>query len=660
MSRQPPGLLRASADPDVVMMICTAGHVDHGKTSLVRLLTGCNTDRLKAEQERGLTIELGFAPCVLGGDLCVGIVDVPGHEKFVRNMVAGVSGIGMTVLVIAADDGIMPQTIEHFQIMDLLGVREGIVALTKIDLVSEERVAEVSEDIEIFLAETFMEGAPVLPLSSETGEGVFAFYDVLVERIRSIAKQRKRGIFRMPIERVFVQKGFGSVVTGIPVDGTVRIGAELELVPGGQTCKVRGLQRFLRDASEGGYGQCLAINASEFSKSPPVRGQVLCVPGRLRPARHFYVHLRAVETLGNPLENASSVKLHTGTAEQIGRLYLLEGKTLAKGEGGFGVITLDEAIAAAPHDRFILRRPSPAATVAGGEILFVSDAAHRERKKQALARLIEYHALFQGVDPASPEGVAVEVEYLLRTQRPVGSSLEDAAKATLLPGALVRESVSRLPKVRALGNDSVIHEDAYRACLAEAEARVDAAAEAKQPSLSLSDLRKGLEAWPGALWDAIMKDLEQGKRATVRGNKLILQDALAKLSKADRDLMARLVAAYEDTGFSSPRPEELPALLGAPHDRIARLLEHLYNDGTLVRLAKNVVLSYNSFKKAQDLVVQTIQDKGALDSADFKYAIGSTRKYALAILDYLDARKVTVRIGNDRKLGARYQRNLVE
>ena len=159
MSRQPPGLLRASADPDVVMMICTAGHVDHGKTSLVRLLTGCNTDRLKAEQERGLTIELGFAPCVLGGDLCVGIVDVPGHEKFVRNMVAGVSGIGMTVLVIAADDGIMPQTIEHFQIMDLLGVREGIVALTKIDLVSEERVAEVSEDIEIFLAETFMEGA---------------------------------------------------------------------------------------------------------------------------------------------------------------------------------------------------------------------------------------------------------------------------------------------------------------------------------------------------------------------------------------------------------------------------------------------------------------------------------------------------------------------
>ncbi|MCX6999945.1 MAG: GTP-binding protein, partial [Candidatus Sumerlaeota bacterium] len=224
---KPPGLLRHGVNPEVIMMICTAGHVDHGKTALVRLLTGCNTDRLKIEQERGLTIELGFAPCYLGNNLCVGIVDVPGHERFIKNMVAGVSGIEMAALVIAADDGIMPQTVEHLQIMELLGVRRGMVALTKIDLVSREQVERRIREIGEFLVGTFLEGATICPVSSETLEGYDHFYHTLVDSIKKITVARRRGVFRMPVERVFSRPGFGFVVSGIPVDGAIQVGDEV-------------------------------------------------------------------------------------------------------------------------------------------------------------------------------------------------------------------------------------------------------------------------------------------------------------------------------------------------------------------------------------------------------------------------------------------------
>jgi len=212
MAQKPPGLFDPAGRSDLIMMVCTAGHVDHGKTSLVKQLTGCNTDRLKEEQERGLTIELGFAPCMLRGDVSIGIVDVPGHEKFVRNMVSGVPGIDLCLLVIAADDGIMPQTVEHLQIMELLGVRGGIVALTKIDLVSPERVDELIHGIADFLEGTFLEGCPICPVSSETFDGYFEFYDTLVDRVKAAKKSRANGIFRMPIERVFSQQGFGAKI----------------------------------------------------------------------------------------------------------------------------------------------------------------------------------------------------------------------------------------------------------------------------------------------------------------------------------------------------------------------------------------------------------------------------------------------------------------
>jgi len=652
-----PGLLRVGADAEVVMMLCTAGHVDHGKTSLVKLLTGCNTDRLKVEQERGMTIELGFAPCVLGGELCVGIVDVPGHEKFVRNMVAGVSGINLTVLVIAADDGIMPQTIEHFQIMDLLGVRQGMIALTKIDLVTPERLAEVHREIEAFFAGTFLASAPICPLSSETGEGVFDFYEKLVARVRSVVKQRRRGVFRMPVERVFAQHGFGVVTTGIPVDGRVAAGDEVEVVPGGQRGRVRAMQQFLRNRTAGEYGQCLALNVPEFGKTPPERGHVVCRPGWMRPATEFFVDLRTVSGLAHPVLHAEHVKFHTGTAEVVGRIFLLEAKAMGEGMRMIAGIALREPVAAAVHDRFILRRPSPAVTIGGGEILHVGAMPPRMKKEEFVSQLKAYRDLFLETDPASDEGIGRDILFALQRRWPLGANVPELARQLLMPETVVRECAAALPGVIALGQACFIHEDVYRERLAQMRARLDAAEEKRALSLTLAELRPA--DWPAALWARIQADLQQEGGMAVRGGRIVLHQAFERLPAQDRELAARLIQLYQDTEFQSPRPEELPDQLNAPPQKIDRLLDYLCSEGRLVRLAKNVVLSREAYRQAQDIVVETIRQKGAIDSADFKNMINSTRKYALAILDYLDARRVTVRNDNIRRLAAGYERNLV-
>jgi selenocysteine-specific elongation factor len=649
-------------NPDVVMMICTAGHVDHGKTRLVRLLTGCNTDRLKEEQERGMTIELGFAPCVLGGNLCVGIVDVPGHERFVRNMVAGVSGIDMAVLVVAADDGVMPQTIEHMQIMELLGVRRGIAALTKIDLVAGDLVPQRVEEVRRFLEGTFMSSAPICPVSSETGDGIFEFYDVLVNEIEHLAKAQRPGVFRMPVERSFAQKGFGVVVTGVPVSGAVHVGDLVELVPGHVPGRVRGIQRFLRDAAEGGYGQCLALNVPDFGKRVPDRGQVLCRPGYLQAGRCFHVLVKTVSDLDPPLRNAEQIKFHTGTAEQLGTVYLLKDKTLGKSQAAPATIVVSNPVAAAAHDRFIVRRPSPAATVCGGEILFVTQEAQRPRKKDILGRINEYAALLENVDRSGPEFLEKRLRYYLGVEKAFGATTDTMSKATLHATEDVQKCLDGLAVcgvVLALDGGYYILNERYAGLLAQVKGHIQQARDNAVLSLTVADLQKAYDL-PAALWRRIKTDLETEGLASVKGDRLLLQGGVESLPETDRRLMEQILDLYQKTGFQSPRPDEVAGTLQSPADRTDRLFEFLCQNGRLVRVNKNVVFTADCLRQAQSLVVQTIREKGLLDSADFKYHIGSTRKYALAILDYLDARKVTVRVGNDRKLAANYEKNLLK
>jgi selenocysteine-specific elongation factor len=644
------------------MMVCTAGHVDHGKTQLIRLLTGCETDRLKAEKERGLTIELGFAPCVLEGELCIGVVDVPGHEKFIKNMVAGVSGIDMTILVVAADDGIMPQTIEHFQIMELLGVSHGIVALTKMDLVSEERIKQLSREIRGFLKDTFMESAPICPVSSLTYEGFPEFYDALVQQAKSLSRRSKLGIFRMPVSHVFTRKGFGVVVMGIPVAGTIQVGAEIEVIPGYQRGKIVGIQQFMNDTPEGEYGQCLALNIPDFDKKPPVRGQVLSLPGYLEPVSTFHIQLKTIRGLQTHIRHAEQVKFHTGTIEQLGKIYLLEKEVLGKGETALATVVLSSPVVAAPQDRFIIRRLSPLTTVAGGKIVAVSRAEKRPKKKRVAAQLNEYLAFLQDVDPLGAEGMEKKVECTLRTELKNSASLEEISKRTLLTKDVVRDGLSRLvenKRVIALGAEHYIHSDTYSAFLSRVESRLrKSVSEDGVLSLTISQLRQGFD-WPVRLWKKIEEDLHRRDVVKREGTRFILQAAVEKLSPEKRRLITMIQKVYAETGYHSPRPDELPGMLQSTQEEVDRILNYLYSQKKLIRLSKNVVLDYDNFKKAQDRVVASIKEKGELDSADFKQYIGSTRKYALGILDFLDSQKITVRTGNIRKLTPNYERNLL-
>jgi selenocysteine-specific elongation factor len=643
-------------------MVCTAGHVDHGKTRLVKLLTGCNTDRLKIEQERGLTIEPGFAPCVLEGDLCVGMVDVPGHEKFIRNMVAGVAGIEMTILVVAADDGIMPQTVEHLRIMEFMGIRRGIVALTKTDLVTPDRREEAIGEVREFLRGTFLDGAPVCPVSSETFEGYLEFHAVLSAEVSRLVKRKRHGVFRMPVEQVFSRKGFGSVIMGIPLEGAIQLGDEVELVPGGRRGRVRGIQQFLNDTDRGEYGQCLALNIPDLGKTPPVRGQVLCLPGYLAPCRSVHVRLHAVSGLEHPLKNAEEVKFHTGTVEESGKLYLLEEKTLASGGTALATVVLNNPVIAAAHDKFIIRRPSPASTIAGGEVLASSESADKPRKRMVLEQAQAYESFLNGADPSGSEGMERRVEYFLLARVEKETTVEEISKGVLLPKATVAEIVSAFAgrgRVLSLGAEAFIHAASFQKLREETAAKLkEAASSGGVLTLTLGDIQKGFERSP-RLWKALEEELRREGLIARRGSTIVLENAAGNLSDRERALIDILLSMYEETSFKSPRPDELPDLIGAPEKLVRKLLDYLIGRGRLVRLSEHVILSRSAFLEAQNRVVSVIREMGDLDSADFKYHIDSSRKYALAILDHLDSLRVTLRSGNIRRLAPDYEKRLM-
>lgn len=662
MKFKPLGVLRDNINPEVIMMICTAGHVDHGKTSLVKLLTGCNTDRLKEEQERGLTIELGFAPCFLGNNLCVGIVDVPGHEKFIKNMVAGVSGIDMTILVIAADDGIMPQTIEHLQIMELLGVKKGIVALTKIDLVDKERLDSLSNEIKLFLKGTFLEGAKIFPVSSETFVGYPEFYNGLISEIKNLSAVRRKGIFRMPIERSFLIEGIGKIVTGIPVSGTIKVGDTIEILPQKQLGKIRGIQRFLRDSVSGGCGQCLALNIPDFGKIDIQRGNVISIPNYLQPANIFHLKFKTVQGLKELIKNSEQIKFHTGTIEKNGKIYLLDENSPESEKGPFAAIVISEPVAAAIGDRVIIRRTSPNETIAGGEIISISYTQNRPAKNVILPKLKKYVEFTKNISPESKEFFEKKIEYLLLYEFNKGTSIKVLSQTLLLEVDEIKSIVDSLKNkdiVKTFSDDFIIHVQNLSKIINEVENEIIKISKDENTlSISVLQMHNKIELHPN-LWDIIDTELEKKKILKKTDNKYILCSSQSTIAARENQSLMQILKILEQTAFSTPRPDELSLKLKIPEPKINNLLEHLSNENKIVKISKNVFLTKENLKKAQDIVIKTIKEKGSLDSADFKYLINSTRKYALAILDFLDFKGVTMRIDNIRKLTKDYEKKII-
>ncbi|MCK4851166.1 MAG: selenocysteine-specific translation elongation factor, partial [Phycisphaerae bacterium] len=376
-----------SAGQTINVMVGTAGHIDHGKTELVKLLTGCDTDRLKEEKQRGMSIDLGFAPCSLADNANVGIVDVPGHERFIRNMVAGASSIDVVLLVVAADDGVMPQTREHLEVVQLLGVKRGLVALTKIDIVDEARRQRAIEQIRELTRGTFLEGAQIAPVSSITAEGFDGFYEALSEVVAQTPRRDTQGVFRLPIERVFAVKGYGTVVTGVPASGQVQLGDQLELIRVGSaaqdpshrlTCRVRGLQVFGKDTRCGLAGQCVAVNLAQVGSGEIGRGDALVSKGYFQPTQIVTGELSLLSRVTKPLARRTPVALHVGTSERQAKAVLLDRKELVAGDSCPVQFLLDGPIVAGPTDRFVIRIHSPRMTIGGGVV--VDTGMPRQRK----------------------------------------------------------------------------------------------------------------------------------------------------------------------------------------------------------------------------------------------------------------------------------------
>ena len=369
------------------IILGTAGHIDHGKTTLIKALTGVNTDRLKEEQARGITIELGFASLMLPSGQRLGIVDVPGHEKFVKNMVAGASGIDLVTMVIAADEGVMPQTREHMEICSLLGVRHGFVVLTKIDMVDEEWLELVTEDIRDFMVGTFLENTPIVPVSAAKGEGIEALVDILDRTCADLPARKSTGLFRLPVDRVFTMKGFGTVITGTLISGNIRVGDEIMIYPSAIISKVRGIQVHNEGVEEAVAGMRTAINFQGLEKASVNRGDILSEPGALKPNYMVDVTFTYLPSNKKPIKNRTRIRFHTGTSEILGILVLLDSEELSPGEKTVAQVRLEAPVSLVRDDRYVIRSYSPIRTIGGGRILNPIPVKHKRFKPEVVEGL---------------------------------------------------------------------------------------------------------------------------------------------------------------------------------------------------------------------------------------------------------------------------------
>jgi len=636
----------------------TAGHVDHGKTALVKMLTGCDTDRLKAEKQRGLTIELGFAPCRMADERIVGIVDVPGHVDFIRNMVAGAHGIDVVLFVIAADDSIMPQTREHLDILTLMGCREGLVALTKIDLVDAELREMVQADVREFLGGTFLETAPICPLSNVTGEGYDGFFKALNQVVDGCRPHEITGLFRAWAERAFSLRGIGTVVSGIPTSGEVRVGDRLRVVPGDETGRVRGLQVYGQDAEVGRAGECIAINLSDVPADALGRGKVLAAAGACEPVSLVEADVRLHGHVPAPLKDYAEVHLHVGTAEAIAHVAILDAKQIEPGETRPVQLRLAEPLGIAAGDRFVIRAGlsglagGGVTTIGGGRILGTSNIRLRRNRSWTLGMLA---ARREAID--SP---AAWCEALLKEAGEALSPAELARRAQMQP----RRVDDLLAAMRQEGavldaGAAVVHRDVVRDVAARIAERLDVFHEANPMRLGMdeADLARQVAGGHGVAALALEGLMAEGK-VERRGSVVALAGRGAQVSADDARLREQVESALREGGLTPLSPQEIVGSLSADARRVAAVVRLLGDEGVLVRLDENLVMHRDAVEKAKQVVLDLFARSGGFSTVEFRDALGVSRKYAVPLLDYFDTVRLTVRSGSRRTPGAEAKRLL--
>ncbi len=623
----------------------TAGHIDHGKTALIKCLTGCDTDHLKAEKERGMSIDLGFAPCTVS-DLEVGIVDVPGHENFIKTMVAGASGIDGAIFVIAADDGVMPQTREHLDILTLLGVKDGIVALTKVDCVDSQRVQNVTNEIKDFLIGTFLEDAPILPVSGITGQGFDVFYEALKELVTKIEPKRTDGVFRMPVERTFSVKGYGTVVTGIPVAGSAKIGDQVTLFPQTVKGRIKAIQVYKQNSEIALVGQCAAINIPKWEYDTIERGNAVTVGEYFRPRQWYLCKLKILSHIKTLLKNGTKIKFHTGTSEIVATVYLLKDKTVSAGNECLIQVRLNEPLVAAPRDRFILRTLSPVKTIGGGMIV---EALEDKLKRNNL----------RAVQDAEERSLAVSiekdfVEYCIKSAETFAATeTELSIRTKILPEPLkkILAELAVKKKIFDLSSKLYIHCDTSNAVQQQLLKIADDfhSEKPESPGLSreqfydTSKLRKNV-------FDSLIKLLLSKGKLVERKHRFALPEHQETFSEDEQNLLQKVESLFRNQLFHPPKFDEVTEQTKTVPEKVQNILQILIEQERLVRVEKDLLFHSDAIEKARGLLISFIKKEGQLESVKFKYLIDTTRKFAIPLLDYFDRIGLTRRAGYTRYL----------
>jgi selenocysteine-specific elongation factor len=617
------------------VILGTAGHIDHGKSSIVKALTGIDPDRLKEEKERGITIDLGFA-YIFYPDLIVGIIDVPGHERLIRNMLAGVGGIDMVMLVVAADEGVMPQTKEHLAICDLLKIKAGIIVLNKVDLIDEETLELAKEDVREAVKDTFLENAEIIPISAKTGYNI----DLLKEKIKEIAlkieEKSSGGLFRMPIDRVFTLKGFGTVVTGTILSGSISVDTPVEILPTGINSKVRGLQSHGQSIKEAFAGQRVGINLQGLSKEDLKRGDIVTIPNKLKPTYLIEAKIKLLKD-ASTLKNNVYIHFYLTTSETVGRVKLLDKNEVLPGQEAFVHIKLKDPIIAMAKDRFVIRRFSPLETLGGGVVL---DPQPPIKKKDI--DLEHLRILYNG-------DLSECLEVKIKRKGMKGMSVEEIEGWINIDISQIHTAVEKL-----LGKNKVI----------KVENRlfhIEIFENFKQILLNLlKDFHANNPFKEGLPKEELKNKLSLERFPEIlmllpKIDEILIEGSLIKLksqTKQDIDpfIEERILKELTIREFQPPFKDELSSILKIKETRLDDLLKIIAKKGKIVRINDSLYLAKENYEKMLNLLKDFFSKKTEITVSEFRTMLNTTRRYAILYLEYLDSNKITLRVGEVRKL----------
>jgi selenocysteine-specific elongation factor len=627
------------------VVVGTAGHIDHGKTSLVKALTGIDTDRLPEEKARGITIDLGFAFLEEPEALTIEIVDVPGHERFVKNMLAGIGGIDLALLVVAADEGVMPQTREHLAICSLLHVRAGLVALTKVDMVESDWLELVSDDVSRLVEGTFLGSAPVLPVSAKTGQGLDELRAALRSLAASVPARATDQLPRLPIDRVFTIRGFGTVVTGTLTAGQLQVDDRVEVFPKGALAKIRGLQVHGRPVERAVAGQRTAVNLQSLERAAIDRGDVLGLASSLVASSLVDGSLELLEDAPRPLKSRDRVRFHTGTAEVMARVLLLDRPELLPGETAFGRIRLEAPVVAMPRDRFVVRSYSPVVTIGGGTLLDI-DPPRVRRKAPALVAHLEL--LASGSDEAV-------VEEHVRQAGVSGARVASLSGRVGVGPARLRallESLQAGARIAMVDRDWFLHAEGMARLRSLVLSVLNAfhGANPLRPGMSREELRGRAGGVDERVFAHLVGALQAEGVLAAERDKVRLAAHTVRLSGEQQRAVDQVEGDFLKAGPAPPSVDEALGRAGLAGGEENELFQVLLDGRRLVRVKESLFFHTDALEAIQDRLVALLKERKEIGPADIKDLLGISRKYAIPLLEYFDGRRVTARVGERRVL----------